>query len=187
MIEYSYINKNDYERMTELYKKYLNDGTYVELELSRKYAECDYTGIKAMDGDEIAGFASMAKGLDFTYPHPDLKERLEAIVGDDIIYTGDAVVVREEYRGHGISHRMFEECYKLMCERKAKYILTELWIYPGGDIPAEDSVLSLGPVVYREYIEDFYKDLDKYGMSCPICGGHCTCSACIELHRTAVE
>ena len=187
MIEYSYINKNDYERMTELYKKYLNDGDYVERELSRKYAECDYTGVKAMDGDEIAGFASMAKGLDFTYPHPDLKERLEAIVGDDIIYTGDAVVVREEYRGHGVSHRMFEECYKLMCERKAKYILTELWIYPGGDIPAEDSVLSLGPVVYREYIEDFYKDLDKYGMSCPICGEHCTCSACIELHRTAVE
>ena len=52
-----------------------------------------------------------------------------------------------------------------MCGKKAKYILTELWIYPGGDVPAEDSVLSLGRVVYREYIEDFYKDLNKYGMT----------------------
>ena len=187
MIEYSHINNDDFEQMTELYRKYLNDGEYVEQELKRKYAECDYTGVKAMDGDKMAGFASMAKGIDFTYPHPELLERVNAIVDGDIAYTGDAVVVREEYRGHGVSHKMFEECYKLMCERKAKYILTELWIYPGGDIPAEDSVLSLGRVVYREYIEDFYKDLNKYGMTCPICGENCRCSACIELHRTEVE
>ncbi len=187
MIEYSYIDEADYGQMTELYRKYLNDGDYVEKELRRKYDECDYTGVKAVDGYKMVGFASMAKGIDFTYPHPELKERLNAIVEDDVAYTGDAVVVREEYRGQGISHKMFEGCYKLMCERKAKYILTELWIYPGGDVPAEDSVLSLGRVVYREYIEDFYKDLNKYGMTCPICGENCRCSACIELHRTEVE
>ncbi len=187
MIEYSNISDDDLEGMIELYKKYLNDGEYVEQELRRKYAECDYTGVKAVDGGEMAGFASMAKGLDFTYPHPELMERLKDIVDDATVYTGDAVVVREEYRGHGVSHKMFEECYKLMCARNVKYILTELWIYPGGDIPAEDSVLCLGKVVYREYIKDFYKDLNKYGMTCPVCGENCSCSACIELHRTEVE
>ena len=64
----------------------------------------------------------------------------------------------------------------------AKYFLGEFWIYPYKTLPAMYLVPADGlNLVYEQRVERFYRDLPRYGMSCPICGAECKCGALIRL------
>ena len=40
---------------------------------------------------------------------------------------------------------------------------------------------TIGKLVWQKRIDGFYKDMERYGMSCPICGRNCVCGAWVEL------
>ncbi len=183
-IQYERIGMTDLDAMADIYATYLNAGDtirdYVEAGMKNK----DFVGYKALDHGKIVGVLSGRSGIDFTYPHPEIAERLRQKFPEEKIYTPDALVVLDEYRGHPLAFELGRLLIQEVHQKGYEYLLTELWIYPNGHIPAEHVVSTWGTEVYREDIDGFYRELEKYHMECPVCGTHCSCGARILVMKT---
>ena len=183
-IQYEKITIQDLDQMAEIYTRYLNSGENIHEYVEEGMRDPGVVGYKAVDHGEVVGVLTGRSGIDFTYPHPELEQRLREQFPEEKIYTPDALVVKDEYRGHPfafeLGRRLIRDVYALGYE----YLLTELWIYPNGHIPAEHIVKDWGPIVFQEDIAGFYSDLETYHMTCPVCGTHCTCGARILVVQT---
>ncbi|MBR6326504.1 MAG: hypothetical protein IKR61_06825 [Lachnospiraceae bacterium] len=183
MITYKDIEAEDLDSVIRLYCKYLNDGEEIVKHVRSAFTERDFIGICAYDGDKMVGFYAAQDGVHFSYPHPELEREMLDDVGIDDVYTADSLVVVPEYRGQGIPYYMTEYIRKKLVANSVEYILLEAWIYPDGDAPACRSIDKMGTVVFERRVPMFYKDLAKYGMTCPLCGENCTCGALVQLIR----
>ena len=181
MLEYSDLSIDDLENMRNLYETFLNSGSGIEEWLREGLANPRYAGIKCMDGDKMVGVFSGRPGIEFTYGHEDLTELIREKWKGYEIFTGDMLVVLPEYRGHGIARRLTTGMKKSLREKGCQRMVAEAWYKPvANDIPASNVMKYLGPhEVVGEYM-DFYRDIDKLGMTCPECGpGSCRCGAVV--------
>ena len=181
MIEYSEIREEDIETLLDLYEKYLNSGEYVRNDIEKSYRREDHIGYKAVENGRIIGWTGVSEGIAFTYPHPELEEKLGRLVLGRKICTLDALLVLPSYRNHGVAHMLNKQLMKKVLDRQYDFILYEIWVYPDGEIPAQEIEGASLHIVYEELIKGFYKDGGAYGVSCPICGTECRCSALVRL------
>lgn len=181
MVTYSCIEEKDLDPVIALYEAYLNSGDYIRNTMQTEFYTGDYLGIKACDGDELVGFFSGQGGIGFTYPHPELESEIRKLAGERKLYTPDGLLVLEAYRERGVAGELVRRMKEALLRKKVELALVELWIYPDGSVPARKPLMGIGKAVYQKRVPLFYKDLKKYSIKCPICGGDCRCGALIEL------
>ena len=181
MIKYGPIRAADISRIMELYAEHLNSGGDIEEIIGTSWKNGSYIGCTAKENGEIIGFLTVRMGIAFTYPHPELEAELAAFVQEKRVAMCDSLLVLPPYRNRGIAHRLAEQTRKLLLDMSFDYFLTEIWVYPDGNIPARGTFETMGTVRWQRQIDHFYEDLERYGMCCPVCGTHCVCGALVEI------
>lgn len=177
------IDKEDLPAMTALYTRYLNDGEPIIKHLREAMAHPGYIGMKCVDGDTIAGVMAAIPGIDFTYPHPELEQRIRSRWGNTCLYSMDMILVQPMYRGNGIARTLAVNLRRQLSETGVNTLIIEMWnSRKEGNRPAQGVLKYLGRSLELWYYPDFYKDLYNKGMSCPDCGdGPCLCGATIAI------
>lgn len=181
MFQYLPLEESDFEIMVELYKKYLNDGELIDQHLKEGMESDGYIGFKCVsEGGEVCGLFTAGAGIDFTCGHLDLAEKIRTDYPYTSIYTADMLVVKPEYRQYGIAAELVLKLRDKLHECGVDFFLAELWRVPDGRLPGK-VVLEVGKEIEHTFYPNFYKDIAKYGLSCPICGKDCICGADICL------
>lgn len=186
-IRYVPIKKTDIKDVTSLYEDNLNSGSFMEEHILEGIESKDFVGYKAMHGEQMVGMFTGRAGLDFTYPHPELEDKIRKLFPQEKIYSPDSLVVLEEYRHHRVSKELGRKVITDVYAKGYTILVTELWIYPDGHIPADTAANQWGDVVYQEDIPGFYKNLEQYHLQCPICGTHCICGARIKILKVTED
>lgn len=181
MVEYSLIEEKDLPKIICMQETYLNSGTYICDTIRNAFVNQNYLGYKACDGNETIGFFSVQEGIAFTYPHEALEQELVDIVKQQKVYTVDGIIVLEKYQNQGIASNLIKQIKKCLLEKGAQLVLIEMWIYPDDTIPAQKPLVELGNAIYEKRLPMFYRDIQKYGIQCPVCGKQCQCGALIQL------
>ena len=186
-MRYLPLRGEDISEVTELYARWLNGGQSIRDDIFRAWDAGAYFGTRAVLRGQTAGIFTMREGLEFTYPHPELEaEVLEQAHGRKI-YTSDALLVLPEYRDEGIAHRLIHDTIRQLRQREPGVVLTEIWIYANGKCPAREPLETMGRVFWRKRVPGFYRYLDRYGITCPICGKNCVCGAWVEMTEVWTE
>ena len=178
---YSEIGKEDIEAVADMAEQYLTHGTSIREAIIREAARNNYYGVKALEDGKMVGFFTYKEGIDFTLPHPELEQKIRALTQGGIIFNCDAIFVNDAYRHKGLGEEMTRRAVSSMRKMGGRYFLFELWIYPNGKIPALNMTEKSLEIIFDERVERFYKDLPRYGMTCPICGANCRCGALIRV------
>jgi len=182
MPKYERIQEADLEAMTAIYKRYLNKGESIGSQIRQGFYESQFVGVKCIDKTGgICGIISGFKGIRFTCGHEELVNKIKKKYKDESIYTTEMLVVLPGKRHQGIGEELVRRFKKQLDQTDAKYLLSELWRKPGGKVPGKVIVEVLGNEVEHWYLANFYKDLAKYKLTCPICGENCICGADISL------
>ena len=181
VITYDSVIAGDLYDLTECYERYLNSGETVRSAIRHAFEENVYFGVKAEDEGRGIGYFTFQEDILFTYPHEKLEETVRSFVKNENTVTVDALMVADRYRGRGIAGRLAEKSLEMLRERGVRYMMVEIWVYPDGRSPARRVYEKMGKTVWSSKEELFYKDADKYGISCPICGKKCVCGAYIEI------
>ncbi len=180
-LRYSEIGPEDIDAISTMTERYLTHGHYIRRAITREASRHNYYGVKVQDGEQMVGFLTFKEGIDFTLPHAELERKIRDMTAGGMVVNGDAVFVNPAYRKGGLGGEMMRRSLSIMRAMGAEYLLLEFWIYPDRKIPAlylPDANLK---ILYEERLERFYRDLPRYGMSCPICGENCQCGALIRL------
>ena len=182
-VVYEAVTPEDTDEVAALYGEYLNSGIPMQIHEREALLSPDYLGYKAVWNGTIVGLLSATKGLEFTYPHPELEKRIKDFLEDRPVYTADAIIVRENFRHHEVMKWLSRELIPRLYETGYRYLAVEMWVHPDGETPAAKAAGFWGDKVYEEAIPDFYRDLKKYKMVCPLCGEICRCGARINIFR----
>lgn len=182
MLRYSEIDASDGERMTLLYKTYLNDGETVQDWFEAGLSQGDYAGAKCMDAERAVGVFSARPGIEFTCGHEDIVRQLEETYRGEKIFTADMLAVLPEYRGHGVARQLAWGLRDSLKKHGCEKLIVEAWERSiKHDTPVGGVVKYLSPhiKVFGEYL-DFYQNLAQYSLTCPECGGSdCKCGALV--------
>ena len=183
MLIYEKPELSDVDAITEMYEVYLNAGPSIRNYILEGLRNEGTVGVRCVDTDtgKLVGVIASRPGLEFTYPHPKLEEKLRARWGTEGVYSSDIMVVDPAYRHHGVAKELTLRLREGLISKGAKCIVMELWIRPDGKIPALHPVHYLGEPTTVSIYRNFYKDLDKYGLTCPECGSHCVCGAMVAV------
>ena len=181
MLVYQKPELSDEDAITEMYETYLNDGPGIRAYIRKGLENEGLVGIKCVDTDtgRLVGIIASRPGLEFTYPHPELEAEITARWGSKGVYSSDVMIVDPNYRHRGVARELSLRLREGLLSRNAVCIVMELWIRPDGEIPALHPVNFLGEPTVITISRDFYKDLGKYGLTCPECGTDCRCGAMI--------
>ena len=182
-MEFSSVTEEDEDRIIALTLEHLTDGAYVENCMRKQFASGKYYGVKATEDGELAGYLTFKEGIDFTYPHDELRSEVIKEAKGRKVFTGDAIYVNPKYRKCGLGGKLTAMARDIMIDHGGYYFLGEMWIYPDGTIPAHSPSKIYGEYEYEKIVPMFYKDNKKYGLTCPICGEDCKCGALIRLIR----
>ncbi len=180
-IDFLPITPADAGSVADIYEQYLNGGEYMRRHVEEGILAQGYVGCKAVCEGEIIGVVSARRGIDMTYPHPEMEECLRKLFPARRFYSLEAMVVLPQFRRHNIMHTLGRHLLPGLYANGCELFFTELWIYPDGDIPADWEVSSWGECVYEEDVPMFYAHLADHGMSCPLCGENCVCGARIKI------
>lgn len=177
------VEKNDLATITSLYTTYLNDGEPIVRHLQEMMAHRGYIGVKCLDGETVAGVLTAIPGVDFTYSHPDLEQRILKRWLNVKIYSMDMVLVQPQYQGQGIARKLAGHLRNRLLEEGVQMLIVEMWNpMRHGDRPAEGIIKYLGNCCELWDYPNFYKELYTKGMTCPYCGeGPCRCGATIGI------
>lgn len=181
MIDFREIKTGDVDEVMSLYSKYLNSGDAISRSIEKAWKNGEYMGYVAETDGKIAGIFTMREGIVFTYPHPDIEKELAVVTKGKKVAYCDALLVLPEYREHGTGDALAEKSAALLKARGYDCMMAEIWIYPDGRAPAKPVFEIMGKPTYVKRVDGFYKDLEKYEMSCPVCGKHCVCGAWVEI------
>ena len=183
MIRYEKITEDDLEAIVSFYQRYLNSGDYMKEQLQREILRKDFRGYKAIDGETAVGFCYGKDGLELTYPHEELEAHvLEAAKNHKVHYV-DAMVIDEGYRNRGISAELVRLYKEELIKDGYDATFGEIWIYPDGRMPSHRPMTGFGKAFWEYEEPYFYKDLGRYGLTCPICGANCICGAKLTLYN----
>lgn len=183
MLIYEQPGMQDEDAITRMYETYLNAGPSIREYVRTGLAGGNMMGVKCVDTEtgELVGIIGSRPGVEFTYPHPELEAQIKAQWGDTGLYSSDVMIVDPAYRRAGVARELTVRLRQGLIERGAVGIVMELWIRPDGVIPALSPVRYLGEPILITESKDFYKDLGKYGLTCPECGSDCHCGAMIAV------
>ncbi len=182
-MDFKPITNDDVGQIIDLTMQHLTFGTYIANEIHRAAEEGNYYGVKAVEDGNIVGFNAVKRGIDFTFPHPELEEEIGKMAPAEYVFNGDTLYVDSRYRRQGIGREMTLIVRDQILALGGRYFLGELWVYPDGSIPASSSNKCYGDIVYERLVPLFYREMSRYGMRCPICGEDCQCGAVIRLIR----
>lgn len=174
----------DADAITALYEEHLNAGDSVRDYVRTGLEDEGYLGVKCVDQETgaMVGILSARPGIEFTYPHPELEERIRSRWGTRGVYTADMLIVDPAYRGKGVANEMMGCLREGLCEKRVVCMVLEAWIRSQEhDIPAQGAFQHLGEGEVLAVDHAFYKDLARYQMTCPECGAHCRCGAVISV------
>ncbi|MDR1299177.1 MAG: hypothetical protein LBJ84_02860 [Oscillospiraceae bacterium] len=159
--------------------EWLNDGLRAQ----------GYCGMKCIEGGEIIGIVSARPGVEFTCGHQELVREIERRWKGAVLYTADMGLVLPPHRRRGIARTLLCLVRDKLISMRCSHLVTEHWLRGAQDCGVEHSPQML-PVV-RECLgelhivgefPDFYRELGKYGMVCPYCGGsRCVCGAMVGV------
>ena len=184
MLRYDRTTEKDVPQMAKIFRQFLNDGKGVEEYLLEGVRMPGYVGIKCMDDDRMVAVLTAKPGVEFTFPKPELSDEISRRWAGKMIYTGEMVTVLPEYRGRGIARTMTLQWVDAMRQLGGEYLMLELWDKKNGDEPASGMLKYIGTVEASWSFPDFYKDLHKYGLTCPDCAPNpCTCGATVVMIR----
>jgi GNAT superfamily N-acetyltransferase len=175
------ITMADLDELVKLHGKYLNYGEGIRPHFESMLKKESTIALKYVIDGEMAGLVVYVEGIYFSGGHEDLYARAREMTGDDLTYTGDALLVKNEYRRMGISKALYARLVEELRRKKVVYTVNELWVYPDGSVPAKGALKAFGESVYLGHFENFYRDFHHYGYVCPICGKDCICSAMVYL------
>ncbi len=178
MFRYENLTSADEAVVMELYARILNDGANMMEVMKKRLSLEGTTGIKCYDGDRVVAVVFWSPGINFTYPHPELEQKIAAEFPSDVIYSAEMIAVEDDYRKHGIGKELSIRMYEKAMSRGATHILMELWTVDG-NCRAEALAKHAGKIVMRVDCPDFYKDLNKHGIICPECKDGCGCAAVV--------
>jgi len=184
---YDALSIDDLDEVSGLYRRYLNGGDTVREMLRGWFEAPRFTGVKCLDGGAIVGATSAKAGVEFTCGHEDIARLVKERWAGYDIFTWDLMIVLPEFRGHRIATNLVlklrENLKKLGCER----LIAEGWV-----IKAQARCLNfnvykyMGPQTDVGEYPDFYRDIGKFGMTCPVCGNaECVCGAVVSVIDTA--
>ena len=106
MLHYEKTTLQDLPEMADIFRKFLNDGEGVEDYLRSGMQTPGYVGVNCMDDDKLVAVLTAKPGVEFTYPKPEISEKIAQLWPDKRIYTGEMVTVLPAYRGRGIAKTM---------------------------------------------------------------------------------
>ena len=177
------VEKGDLAAITALYTTYLNGGEPIVRHLREAMEHPGYLGVKCLDGETIAGVLTAIPGIDFTYPHSDLEQRIQKLWDSTKLYSMDMILVHPLYQGRGIARTLAGHLRRHLLEAEVRILIVEMWNpLRHGDRPVEGILKYLGTCLELWDCPDFYKELYAKGMTCPDCGGGpCRCSARIGI------
>jgi len=180
---YEALSINDLNEAGRLYGQYLNGGDAVCGWVRGWFESPRFTGVKCVADGAIAGIISAKAGVEFTCGHEDIvgfvKERW---AGYDL-FTLDMNIVLPEFRSKGVGTNLALKLRGNLrgfgCER----LVVEDWIPKKQARRLNLGVYEyLGPHVDVGEYPDFYRDLGKFGMTCPECGSAgCVCGAVVSV------
>lgn len=177
------VEMSDLAEITALFTTYLNDGEPIVRHLREALSNPGYIGVKCMDGETIAGVLAAVPGIDFTYPHPELEQRIKKQWDGAKLYSMDMILVRPLYRGKGIARALAWHLRRHLTDAGVRILIVEMWNpLRQGDRPVEEILKYLGKCLDLWDCPDFYRELYDKGMTCPECGGGpCRCGARIGI------
>lgn len=181
MLNYEKVTENDLDELIKFYRIYLNDGSNVDKYVSEGINSEHFVGYKCCSDGKMVGVLTARYGIDFTYPHKELNDDISALCKGKSIYTLDAIAVIPEYRKSGVASEITRLVMKQIKEYGGELSLMEMWIHPNGYIPVYKMFDVYGKYIYNKEVPLFYKDLKRYGFTCPICGEECRCGALIRV------
>lgn len=187
MLEYKKLGFSDEDIATEYYETYLNAGPSVRDYIRTGLRTEGFVGYKCVDTEtgKTIGVMSARPGIEFTCDHPELVEMVEERWGTQGVYTVDLQVVEPAYRKHGVGKQLAVLLQQGLRENHAVCMVLELWIrHWEHDVPALHNMQNAWGdtnIVTLTVVDDFYKNLADYGLTCPECGTDCKCGALIAV------
>lgn len=182
MIRYEKITESDLDEMISFYQRYLNSGAYMKEQLQREVQRKDFRGYKAVEQETIVGLCFGKDELELTYPHEELENYILDAARGHIVHYVDAMMTDERYRNRGISTGMVKAYKEELMKDGYDATFGEIWIYPDGRMPSHLPMTGFGKAFWEYKQPLFYKDLEMYGITCPLCGAHCICGAKLTLY-----
>lgn len=184
MLIYTDPEREDEDVITEMYETYLNAGDSIRGYVREGLEDERFVGVKCVDSDNgrMVGILTARPGIQFTCEHPELVKIIEKRWGTEGVYTGDMLIVDPAYRGRGIAVTMALQLRRRMEERGAVCMVMEQWLRSRErDVPAMHPMQKAGDAILITVDRNFYRDLAKYGLTCPECGDVCRCGAVISV------
>lgn len=184
MLSYEKPNLSDLDAITALYCRFLNSGAAVRDYIREGLENPAFVGVKCVDTEKnlLVGIVSMRPGIEFTCGHEELVKEIRDRWGTEGVYTGDMLVVLPEYMGQGIGRKLSVLADEELKRRGVRYLVKEEWRRATeADVPAYKAMSHFGNRVVVSDDPHFYKDLPKYGLTCPKCGANCTCGAIVSV------
>lgn len=182
MYKYVYLTKEDLPIIINFYKEFLNGGIGVDKHIQRAMESNNYIGVKCLDSEgNTYGVFSAYRGIEFTCGHLDLIKELQEKYKNKNVYTLDMMAVLPNHRNEGIAYELGLRLKDLLLENKAEILMAELWRQPDGKLPGKVILDSIGHELEHSHFSNFYEELEKYELTCPICGVPCKCGADICL------
>lgn len=177
------VEKSDLAEVTDLFTTYLNGGEPVVRHLREAFETPGYIGVKCMDGKTTAGVFTAIPGIDFTYPHQELEQRIRNRWTGRQFYSMDMILVQPRYQGQGIARELASHLRRRLLEAGAGILIIEMWDPLGkGDRLVDGIIRYFGDCLEIWDCPGFYSELYDRGMTCPECGdGPCRCGAGIGI------
>lgn len=175
---------SDLDELTELYETYLNAGESIRDYMREGLEDPEMVGVKCVNTKtgKIVGILYAQPGVRFTCDHPELARIIRRRWGTEGVYTGEMLVVDPAYRSHGIARELAVQLRQRMIRKGAVCMVMEQWLRSKKrDVPAMNPMRSAGDAILVAVSQNFYKDLPKYGMTCPECGVECKCGAVVSV------
>lgn len=183
MIEYKRLTKDDLDEMFYFYETYLNEGEFMRDQLREEIEDESFVGYKAVEDGKTVGICFGKDKLELTYPHPRLEQKIMKAKGNLKLHCVDAMVVDKDYRYMGVSTGMLKAYKEEIADKGYDLIFGEIWIYPDGNMPVNKPMMTFGKPYWESVEKMYYRNLSKYGLTCPVCGKKCICGAKLTLYN----
>ena len=176
------LTPEDIPLVIDLHSSYLNYGPGVTSYIKNIFDKKEYTGFQCITNDEdVAGIILYSKGISLLGDHALIQKKVSELAGKRVVYTGDAVVIKQEYQDQGISRLLHQAIIDELKKRGVELVLLELWVHPDGSIPAKNVIHYFKGYTFVGFYKNFYQFFFQDGFFCPICGEICHCGAKLYL------
>jgi GNAT superfamily N-acetyltransferase len=176
-----YITFDDIDELVSLHEQYLNYGDGIRPHFEEILHDPESVALKYMINSEMAGLFIYTKGIALSGDHVEKIAKIKKLSKGKKVYTGDAVLVKKEYRSLGVANELCSAMIGELRRCGAELAVHEFWVHPDGYIPAKKMFSVFTKNIFIGRYERFYSNFHHFGYICPICGEECICAAEVYL------